>query len=140
MSERLVTSVYMKILQENTASSVSYRIARPQVILLAARCPVQKKRLFFYTFANLAPEIAQLQNQTHVLETYPDVQKVALGVENDHIRDKKSQVFFEVPESLSERYRVSRSRISMRCDILFRATTFDFITTWRRNKCNQCRF
>ena len=66
MSERLVTSVYMKILQENTASSVSYRIARPQAILLAARCPLQKKD-FLNTFANPAPEIAQLQNQTHML-------------------------------------------------------------------------
>ena len=64
LPERLITSVYTEILQENTASSVSYRLARPQAILLAARCPLQKKT-FFYTFANPAPEIAQLQNQTH---------------------------------------------------------------------------
>ena len=35
----------------------------------------------------------------YVLETYPDVQKVALGVENDHIRDQHSQFFCVVPES-----------------------------------------
>ena len=29
----------------------------------------------------------------YVVETYPGVQKVALGVENDHIRDQRSQVF-----------------------------------------------
>ena len=28
--------------------------------------PAARKKYFFYTFANPAPEIAQLQNQTHI--------------------------------------------------------------------------
>ena len=30
----------------------------------------------------------------YVLKTYPDVQKVALGFENDHIRDQRSHFYF----------------------------------------------
>ena len=46
-SEHQFSRFSTKILQENTASSVSERLARPQALLLAARCPLQKTIIFF---------------------------------------------------------------------------------------------
>ena len=68
--QRLAESHHLStgILQENTVSSVSYRIALTQATLLADRCPLQKKSNFFTLSPNPAPEVHhchQLQNRTH---------------------------------------------------------------------------
>ena len=49
--------------------------------------------------ARKEPDISIALDEYVVLKTYPDIQKVALGFENDHIRDHPSQFFFCIPDS-----------------------------------------
>ena len=68
-----------------------------------------------YTGVREEPAISIALDE-YVLKTYPDVQKVALGFENDHIRDQRSHFYFVSQMCKFIIKKVSRSRISMSFD------------------------